>query len=155
MRISEKEINKMYKKVNLEREKLHDALITMGRKYIKGKKLKDNWSEDNPTKNYCYVVSEFVYYYLSPRGSKPYKLNNIPNDDGIHRFIKYPCGTIIDLTVEQFPNYEDVDYSKSKICYFMVSKWNKGPCYRTRKLAEVMGYELPKWREDLCNTKDW
>ena len=25
----------------------------------------------------------------------------------------------------------------------------------TRKLAELMGYELPKWREDLCNTKDW
>ena len=70
----------MFRLAGIEKEKLHEALIKMGKKHLKTKAMKDNWSEDNPTKNYCYVIAEFVYYYLSPKGSKPFKLPGIPGD---------------------------------------------------------------------------
>ena len=64
MRISEDKLQSMFRLAGIEKEKLHEALIKMGKKHLKTKAMKDNWSEDNPTKNYCYVIAEFVYYYL-------------------------------------------------------------------------------------------
>ena len=154
MRIKEKELQKMFDKAGVTKAQLHEALKTMGKKHLKTKLMKDAWTMDNPTKNYCYVVSEFVYYYLSPPGSKPYKLAGIPGDDGLHRFIKWPDDTIVDLSVDQFDNYEDVDYSQAKVCYFMTNQYNKGPSKRARILAELMGCELPNNREKV-NTKFW
>jgi hypothetical protein len=101
------------------------------------------------------VIAEFVYYYLSPKGSKPYKLPGIPGDDGLHRFIMWPDNQIVDLAIDQFPNYEEVDYSKAKLCYFMTTKDNKGPSKRTRLLADLLGYELTQEREKEVNTKFW
>lgn len=115
----------------------------MGKKYIRGKLLKEQWTEDNPTKNYCYVVSEFVYWYQAPRGTIPYKVN-VPGDDGLHRFLRWPCGTIIDLTVEQFPDYSLVDYDKGKVQYFMQIA-RKGPSKRARHLAKLMGFKEDGW----------
>lgn len=141
MRISDTELDKMYRKVGFDKKTLHSALIKMGKKHLKTKQMRDSWSTENPTKNYCYVISEFVYYYLTNKNSTPYKLPNIPNDDGLHRFVKLEDGTIIDLAVEQFENYEDVDYSKSSICYFIQNKYLKNrPSKRTRILGELCGY---------------
>ena len=97
MRIEEEKLQSMFSLAGIEKEKLHEALIKMGKKHLKTKAMKDNWSEDNPTKNYCYVIAEFVYYYLSPKGSKPFKLPGIPGDDGLHRFIMWPDNKIVDL----------------------------------------------------------
>jgi hypothetical protein len=88
-----------------------------------------------------------VFYFLAPPGSKPYKLADIPGDDGLHRFIRWPDGTIVDLTVDQFPNYEDVDYEKGKVCYFMTNQYNKGPSKRARLLAELCGLKMPENKE--------
>lgn len=155
MRISEDKLQSMFRLAGIEKEKLHEALIKMGKKHLKTKAMKDNWSGDNPTKNYCYVIAEFVYYYLSPKGSKPFKLPGIPGDDGLHRFIMWPDNQIVDLAIDQFPNYEEVDYSNAKICYFMTTKNNKGPSKRTRILAEHLGFDLPEEREKEVNTKFW
>ena len=154
MRISEDKLQSMFDVAGIEKKVLHDALLKMGRKELKTKLMRDAWSEENPTKNYCYVVSEMVFYFLAPPGSKPYKLAGIPGDDGLHRFIKWPDDTIVDLSVDQFDNYEDVDYSQAKVCYFMTNQYNKGPSKRARILAELMGCELPNNREKV-NTKFW
>ena len=63
MRISEDRLQLMFKFAGIKKSILHNALLQMGRKHLKSKLFKDNWSEDNPTKNYCYVIAEFVYYY--------------------------------------------------------------------------------------------
>tara|TARA_B100001113_G_scaffold238758_1_gene196292 strand:- start:23 stop:478 length:456 start_codon:yes stop_codon:yes gene_type:complete len=147
MRISEDKLQSMFKVAGIEKSVLHKALLQMGTKQLKTKQMRDAWSEDNPTKNYCYVVSEMVFYYLAPPGSKPYKLPNIPGDDGLHRFLKWPDGTIVDLTVDQFPNYEDVNYENGKVCYFMQTGV-KGPSKRARLLAELCDLKLPKTEEN-------
>ena len=77
MKISEERLQTMYELAGLNKQTLHDALRIMGKKHLKTKLMKEGWTHDNPTKNYCYVIAEFVYYYLSPRGSKPYKLLGI------------------------------------------------------------------------------
>jgi len=147
MKISEDKLQSMFKVAGIEKKVLHDALLKMGRKELKTKLMRDAWSEENPTKNYCYVVSEMVFYFLAPPGSKPYKLAGIPGDDGLHRFIRWPDGTIVDLTVDQFPNYEDVNYENGKVCYFMQTGV-KGPSKRARLLAELCDLKLPKTEEN-------
>lgn len=156
MKISEERLQTMYELAGVNKQTLHDALRVMGQKHLKTKLMKEGWTHDNPTKNYCYVIAEFVYYYLSPRGSKPYKLPGIPGDDGLHRFIMWPDYSVVDLAVDQFPNFEDVDYTKAKKCYFMVNTFGvPGPSKRTRILAELMGYELSEERAIKVNTKSW
>jgi len=147
MKIGNEKLESMFKVAGIEKKVLHDALLKMGTKQLKTKQMRDAWSEDNPSKNYCYVVSEMVFYYLAPKGSKPYKLPNIPGDDGLHRFLKWPDGTIVDLTVDQFPNYEDVNYENGKVCYFMQTGV-KGPSKRARLLAELCDLKLPKTEEN-------
>ena len=156
MKISEERLQQMYELAGVTKDKLHESLKSMGTKHLKTKLMRDAWSEDNPTKNYCYVIAEFVYYYLSPRGSKPYKLPGIPGDDGLHRFIMWPDYSIVDLAFHQFPNFEDVDYTKAKKCYFMTChKDNKGPSKRAKLLGDLMGVSLSEDRAKKVNTKEW
>ena len=156
MKISEERLQEMYKLAGVTKERFHKSLRCMGTQHLKTKLMKESWSEDNPTKNYCYVIAEFVYYYLSPRGSKPYKLPGIPGDDGLHRFIMWPDYSIVDLAVDQFPNFEDIDYTQAKKCYFMYNtQGNPGPSQRTRLLGKLMGFELSEIRAKKVNTKEW
>ena len=156
MKISEERLQEMYKLAGVTKERLHKSLRCMGTQHLKTKLMKESWSEDNPTKNYCYVIAEFVYYYLSPRGSKPYKLPVIPGDDGLHRFIMWPDYSMVDLAVDQFPNFEDIDYTQAKKCYFMYNtQGNPGPSQRTRLLGKLMGVELSETRAKKVNTKEW
>ena len=114
--------------------------------------MKDAWTMDNPTK---IIVMLFLSLYIiiyHHQVLNLYKLAGIPGDDGLHRFIKCTDDTIVDLSVDQFDNYEDVDYSQVKVCYFMTNQYNKGPSKRARILAELMGCELPSNREKV-NTK--
>ena len=139
MRIDSDKLNEMFDKLNVSKDSLYSSLIKMGKKNLRSKEMKDNWSEDNPTYCYCYVVAEMLFWYVCPSDSKPYKLN-VPGDPGLHRFIKLVDGTIIDLTAEQFPNYEDVNYENGKVSYFLQTGC-KGPSKRAKMLAELMGYE--------------
>lgn len=136
----------MFAQAGVNRERLLDALRQMGKKHLKKKSFKDIWSEKNPTRNYCYVVSEFVYYYLAPNGTVPYALV-VPGDEGLHRFLKYPEDYdphIIDLTCDQFSDYSLIDYSKAKVCYFLQTACT-GPSKRARILAELMDINPKCW----------
>lgn len=138
MRIDNDKLNEMFKIVSVDKDLLYSSLIKMGKKQLKSKEMRDGWSEDNPTYCYCYVVAEMLFWYVCPADSKPYKVK-VPNDPGIHRFIKLSSGEIIDLTAEQFSNYEDVNYDNGKVSYFLQTA-NKGPSKRAIMLAELMGY---------------
>ena len=114
----------------------YDSLILMGKDGLKTKKMKDEWSKNNPTRNYCYVVSEFLYKYIAPQGVKHFSIK-IDEEDYTHHYLKWDDGTIIDLTAEQFEDYSKIDYSKSYTSGFI----GKGVSKRTQQFAELMGYK--------------
>lgn len=136
MKIHPEQLQKQFDLAGVDKDIMYAALRVMGKKNLKTKLFKEQWSVDNPTKNYCYVIAEYVWFYKAPEGSKPYSVN-VPGDDGLHRFIRWPDGTIVDLAVEQFDNYEEVDYDNAKVRYPMQSGC-KGPSKRARLLHELM-----------------
>lgn len=140
MKISNAEIEKMFEIANLNRKYLLNALIEMGPKFLHNKKMKEEYDVNNPTRNFCYVVSEFVYYYIAPEGSKPYGLR-IEGDESLHRFVKWPDGRIVDLTCDQFPDYSKVVYQNAKVTNFLPVSGKWQPSKRARHLAGLLGYE--------------
>lgn len=143
-KIHKNELSTMFEIVGVSQKKLYDALLQMNTKHLKTKRFKDEWSQDNPTRNYCYVVSEFVWFYLAPKGTTPYGLT-VEGDAGLHRYLKYPDGSIIDLTAEQFDDYYNrINYSKGKVRHFLQSACT-GPSMRAKVLAELMGYNVNNW----------
>jgi hypothetical protein len=138
MKIDPERLNSMFQFAGIDKTKLYDALRTMGIKQLK-KEMREGWSPDNPTRCFCYVVSEFVYWYVAPNGSIPYSVG-VPGDPWIHRYLRWPDGTVVDLTAEQFDNHELVDYNLGKRRMFLQTGC-KGPSKRARMLAELMGYD--------------
>lgn len=144
MRIPDGELNKMFILVGISKELLHEALRKMGTYSLKPY-MREGWSEVYPTYGYCYVVSEFIYWYVAPKGTKPYSVK-VPGDPGTHRFLRWPDTTIIDLTCDQFPNYALVPYEKAKVTPFMQTGC-KGPSKRAKELAQLLGYDVAAWRK--------
>ena len=126
----------LFKKLGIDKDKFYQALRTMGKDGLKTKKMRDEWSEDNPTRNYCYMVSEFIYKYIAPKGVKHLMLK-VKGEDATHHFLKWVDGTIVDLTAEQFSDYSKIDYSKSYTSGFI----GKGVSKRTREFAQLMGFK--------------
>lgn len=136
-------LDDMFALAGIERGDLHDALRRMGRRHLK-RSLRLSWSPSNPTRNYCYVVSEFVFWYLAPVGSTPYKVE-VHGDDAKHWFICWPDGKRVDLTCEQFGDAR-VNYDIAKRGSFMQSG-GKGPSRRARLLAVLLGLKETAWRQ--------
>lgn len=126
-------IDDMYKMAGIDRMKLQSALKQMGKKYINGKEYKDEWTEDNPTRHYCYVVSEMVkYYYLND--ATPHILKNIEGETLNHRYLVYN-NEVIDLTQDQFDNPNKLNYNEGKPQSFMYVK--EGISKRAKLLKEL------------------
>lgn len=134
MKIQINELQKMYDTAGIDKNRLYKALLEWGNKGINGGKYKKEWSIDNPTKNYCYVVSEMVYNYFKTEGAIP-MIVKVDGYDITHRYLLYPNNQIVDLTAEQFPDYEKVDYSKGKKCNFLPTP--NGISLRAQKLYEL------------------
>lgn len=61
-----------------------------------------NWSKENPTYGYCYIVSEVLHHYVYPN-VVPCVIN-YGGDIGTHWFVKNrDTGEIFDFTQQQFP----------------------------------------------------
>lgn len=129
-------VDRMFRKVGIDKNKFYKSLISMGKGGLKTERMKEEWNESNPTRNYCYVVSEFLYKYVAPKGVKHYSIK-IDEEDYTHHFLKWDDGTIVDLTAEQFEDYSKVDYSKSYNSGFI----GKGVSKRTQEFADLMGYK--------------
>jgi hypothetical protein len=146
MRINLVELDQMFETADLSKEELYNALRKMGPKAIRPA-FRGGWSESNPVWCTCYFVSEFAYFYLAPKGTKAYSVK-VPGDPGTHRFLMWPDGRIVDLTAEQFPNYELVKsvYPNAKVTAFMQTGC-KGPSVRAKELAGHLGYNLATWKK--------
>ena len=131
-------LDSMFEFSGVSKDGLYSSLIQMGKKHLKTKAMKDIWTPENPTQNYCYVVAEFVYWYVAPYDSTAWALT-VPSYNTLHRFVKWPDGTIVDLSCEQFYDWSEIDYSKAKRRMFLQTGC-KGPSKRARLLAELMGY---------------
>lgn len=146
MRISKEVLDGMFEIAQLSKDELYAALRKMGVKAVKPA-FRSGWSESNPTFCSCYFVSEFSYFYLAPPGTKPYSVK-VPGDPGTHRFLMWPDGQIVDLTAEQFPDYELVKevYQSARVTMFMQTGC-KGPSKRAKELAVLLGLNDSSWRK--------
>lgn len=104
----------------------------MGRKRLHKQEMK--WSEDNPTLNYCYVISEWVHRYFAPDGSQSFRVE-VPGDPYGHRFNVWPDGSIVDLGAEQFGEQE-IPYHEARPFTFMKSGGSQ-PSWRAQMLQHV------------------
>lgn len=137
MRIPTELLNVMFDRCGVDKNKLHRSLIIMGKDNLT-KDYRDTWSIDNPTRGYCYNVSEFVFHYFRDevRGFHPYVLGGIPNEPGNHRYLMNDEGLVIDLTGDQFSNWEQINYDQGKKNMFFHIKGG-GPSKRTKILADL------------------
>lgn len=122
------DLDGMFDLVGLEKELLHNALKEMGSKYLVVDK--DKWSSEKPTTGYCYVVSEVVYHYYAPRGTRPARLEN--SERSSHWFLVYPGNVVIDLTLDQNP--EPFDYHKAEFRNFYTEALSN----RAKVLANIL-----------------
>lgn len=102
----------MYRHANVNRRDLHLALTRMAPHYLKGEFLKA-WSSANPTRYFDYVVTEWLVHFRAPVGSFAFRVP-VPGQDAKHYFVRWPDGTIVDLTAEQFDKWELVDYAEAR-----------------------------------------
>lgn len=122
----------------VSRASLEAALRRMGKKHVKGRTLKEQWTPEKPTTNYCYVIAEFLYWYVAPPGSTVWTVQ-IPDELGLHRFVRWPNGRICDYADKP------IDYSKAKRRMFLQSG-GPGPSIRARVLARELGYTESSWK---------
>ncbi len=146
MRVNPNVLDEMFVAAQLSKTDLHCALRKMCPKALKPA-FREGWSESNPTWCTCYFVSEFAYFYLAPKGTIPYSVK-IPGDPGTHRFLRWPEGLIVDLTCDQFPDYEIVKlaYASARVTMFMQTGC-KGPSHRAKELADILGYNVAAWKK--------
>lgn len=119
----------------LEQVFVNKQLKTLGNSLLK-KPYKDDWTKDNPTYGYCYVVSEALYHYVEGE-VKPYCISL---GDGLtHWFVKIN-GKPVDLTGEQFTNKSIViDYNKA-----IGKGFFKGSIQTDKGFISKRGYEIAK-----------
>jgi hypothetical protein len=123
---------------------MYAALREMGAQYLR-KDLRDDWSPENPTRNYCYVIAEFVYWYLAPKGSQAMELK-LPGEAAPHRFVKTPDNVIIDLARWQFDFKLPYDNAKPKM---FMQTGGVGPSKRAQILAAKLGFVVTSWKNRL------
>lgn len=105
-----------YKMFNELPEKtfVHEKLRILGNSLLKAP-YKNQWTEDNPSLGYCYVVSEAFYHYSGLEEKLTPYVMSFPNGT-THWFLRTPDDKIIDYTADQFPF--KVDYSLGVRCPF-------------------------------------
>ena len=123
------------------RERLPNTKIHIGgpgvsiRNQVQCEEWFDKLKESNSIDDWMFGESEFILTDYINGKSGP-GINNWETDPRTKqlRLIK--------------PNYEDVDYEKGKVCYFMTNQYNKGPSKRARLLAELCDLKLPTTEEN-------
>ena len=133
MRISLEASLAMFEVAGVDRDQLHAVLRSLAKGHLKAA-LRKHWVPENPTRFFCYAVSEYVWTFLAPPGTHAYSLT-IPGEDLKHYFLRWPDGSVVDLTAEQFEDFSLVDYSCGKTARFMYPS----PSRRAREIHAAMG----------------
>ena len=121
MRIDQLVLYKMFEKAGVDKHALYDALREYGPAGAhKHKIYQHEWSWKNPTRGYCWVVTQFVLQCVeTPNNVYAYKLpvDKLPiaGEPKEHWYLKSSDGDWIDLTAEQFgDNWSKIDYSRGE-----------------------------------------
>lgn len=151
MRIESEKLEDMFLWAKVNRSKLYDVIRNNVDSLFTDKGMRAQWTHDNPVKNCCYVVTEFAYWYplILDRDFLEVRITTVPNLPNFkHWFLRHSIsGKIIDLTAEQFDNYEEINYDDS-VRRFFVPSHIPGPSKRAKLLAQEMGYD-PDWASTL------
>jgi hypothetical protein len=131
----------MFHHANVNRDDLHLALRHMAPYFLKGE-FRKAWSDGNPTRYFDYVVTEWLAHFRAPAGSFAFRVA-VPGQDAKHYFMRWPDGTIVDLTAEQFSEWELVDYAESKKASMPGTPTNRAKVLDTLLLAQQGLRSLP------------
>lgn len=102
----------MFAHAHVSREELHEALRWLCPRWLRGP-FREAWRPENPTRYADYVVTEWLIHYRAPLGTFAFRVD-VPGQQAKHYFTRWPDGTLIDLTAEQFDQWELVDYAAAK-----------------------------------------
>ena len=126
--------------VSVDRDTLHACLREMAPTHLKPAMRKD-WTTEHPTRNFCYVVTEWLCKILWPNDLTGWSVE-VPGDTAKHYFAtigETVSSPRIDLTAEQFAEWDVVPYSAAKRARFMPPS----PSKRARVLAELYDSKRP------------
>ena len=118
--------------IYLSQQHVNKTLSLIGNSMLK-KPYKDNWSRDNITYGYCYIMSEVLYHYAE--GDVKAHCINL-GKEGTHWFVTIN-NQIIDFTAAQFNG--KIDYNKS-----IGKGLLKGGIPTSRGYISKRGYEFAK-----------
>lgn len=125
----------MYAIVEVDREVLHEVLREMAPVHLKPAMRKD-WTTEHPTRNFCYVVTEWLVKILYPNKLTAWSLE-VPGDSAKHYYAtltpEHNANMIVDLTAEQFPDWSLLTYTNGKKARFMPPS----PSKRARVLHDL------------------
>jgi hypothetical protein len=128
----------MFKHADVNRRALFLAFSLMAPHYLRGE-FRKTWSAANPSRNFDYVVSEWLICYVAPPGSFAFRMA-VPGQVGKHYFVRWTDRTIVDLTAEQFDQWELVDYAAAKKASFAPPS----PSFRAKVLDNLMKMKFAK-----------
>ena len=150
MRVPQHILDESFRRAGFTQEALHDALRIMCPDALKGydaattRRMRNEWTLDNPTRFCCYFVSEMIYWYCAPVDSRAMSLPVFYPDlrhSDLHRYVEYPDGQIVDTTCDQFDDYALLDYTQAKPRMFLQTG-GVGPSRRATLLATLLHLPL-------------
>ena len=117
----------------LTRVKINRACLEYGREGVV-EYLREEWTSERPTTNYCWVVSEVAYRLVMPKGTTVWQVD-VDGHGRFHWFMKDPRGRIVDLTLDQAEDWREIPkYEKAKRYHFRPVMSRRG-----KRLAELLG----------------
>jgi len=138
--ITQDRLEEMFRRANLNRERLHDAYRALGGKLLRNPTFRRQWSPERPSLFQCYVTSELIYWYTLSNETSSLSVctTHIPSQPGVvHWFLTHRYKGIIDCTADQFDNYAEIDYTHSRKTFFLQTGC-VGPSSRAKLLADQM-----------------
>jgi len=96
--------------------------------------LRDEWTPERPTTNYCWVMSEVALRLVMPEGTTCWRID-VDGHGRFHWFLKDLDSNIVDLTLDQAEGWWEMpEYDKAKRYWFRPAISRRG-----KKLAELLG----------------
>lgn len=125
-------LTESYKRVGLDYNKVKAVLIEIGNEYCHSES-KDRWSSRNPTRGYCYKLSEVVSFYLK-RQKIDHRVLQIKNSKSNHWFIRLSDDTVIELI-----STKEMLYDKGVGRAFFPCNTKTGMSIGAEVIAKAMG----------------
>jgi len=117
----------------LTRKKINRACLEYGPEGVV-EYLRQEWTPERPTTNYCWVVSEVAFRLVMPEGTTCWQVD-VDGHGRFHWFLKGPDGNIVDLTLDQAEDWREIPkYEEAKRYWFRPAMSRRG-----KKLAELLG----------------